>query len=45
VIRFGASAEQGISLFAENVKLAQAQPGSNGPRRAVQICGTEGRSV
>jgi flagellar motor switch protein FliM len=45
VIRLGARAENGISLFAENVKLAQAQPGSNGPRRAVQICGTEGRSV
>jgi flagellar motor switch protein FliM len=45
VIRLGARAEHGISLFAENVKLAQAQPGSNGPRRAVQICGTEGRSV
>jgi flagellar motor switch protein FliM len=44
VIRLGARAEQGISLFAENVKLARAQPGSNGPRRAVQICGTEGRS-
>lgn len=45
VIRLGARAEHGISLFAENVKLAQAQPGSNGPRRAVQICGTEGRAV
>jgi flagellar motor switch protein FliM len=44
VIRLGARAEDGISLFAENVKLARAQPGSNGPRRAVQICGTEGRS-
>ena len=45
VIRLGARAEHGVSLFAENVKLAQAQPGSNGPRRAVQICGTEGRTV
>lgn len=45
VIRLGARAEDGISLFAENVKLARAQPGSNGPRRAVQICGTEGRQV
>jgi flagellar motor switch protein FliM len=44
VIRLGSQADQGISLFAENVKLARAQPGSNGPRRAVQICGTEARS-
>ena len=30
VIRLGATAADGISLFAENVKLARAQPGANG---------------
>jgi len=43
VVKFGARAEDGVMLFAENVKLARAQPGSHGPRRAVQICGPEGR--
>jgi flagellar motor switch protein FliM len=37
VIRLGASAADGISLFAENVKIARAQPGANGVRRAVQV--------
>ena len=27
-------ADQGVTVFAENVKLARAQPGCNGPRRA-----------
>jgi flagellar motor switch protein FliM len=44
VITFGTRAEDGVMLYAENVKLARAQPGSHGPRRAVQICGPEGRS-
>lgn len=44
VISFGAPADEGVMLFAENVKLARAQPGSHGPRRAVQICGPESRS-
>jgi flagellar motor switch protein FliM len=44
VVRFGVRAEDGVMLYAENVKLARAQPGSNGPRRAVQICGPEGSS-
>jgi flagellar motor switch protein FliM len=43
VVKFGVPAEHGVALFAENVKLARAQPGSHGPRRAVQICGGEGR--
>jgi flagellar motor switch protein FliM len=43
VIRLGAMAEHGVTLFAENVKLARAQPGCNGPRRAVQVSGTERR--
>jgi flagellar motor switch protein FliM len=37
VIRLGALASEGISLYAENVRLARAQPGANGVRRAVQI--------
>jgi flagellar motor switch protein FliM len=43
LIRLGVQADQGITLFAENVKLARAQPGSNGPRRAIQVSGTERR--
>jgi flagellar motor switch protein FliM len=43
VIKLGASAEHGVTLFAENVKLARAQAGANGPRRAVQVSGTERR--
>jgi flagellar motor switch protein FliM len=41
VIRLGTRADDGISLFAENVKLGRAQPGCNGARRAVQIRGSE----
>ena len=37
VIRLGALAADGISLYVENVKLARAQPGANGVRRAVQV--------
>ncbi len=37
----GQQAADGVSLYAENVKLARAQPGANGPRRAIQIRGTE----
>jgi len=43
VIKLGAQAENGVTLFAENVKLARAQPGCNGPRRAIQVSGTERR--
>ncbi len=42
VIEFGARAKDGVTLFAENVELARAQPGANGPRRAVQVCGSHG---
>jgi flagellar motor switch protein FliM len=42
VIPFGARADDGVTLFAENTRLARAQPGSNGPRRAVQVCGPDG---
>jgi flagellar motor switch protein FliM len=41
VIRLGAQADQGVTVFAENVKLARAQPGANGARRAIQVSGTE----
>ena len=41
VIRLGVQADQGVTVFAENVKLARAQPGSNGARRAIQVSGTE----
>jgi flagellar motor switch protein FliM len=41
VIRLGTSAEGGISLFAENVRLGRAQPGCHGSRRAVQIRGID----
>ena len=43
MIRLGASADHGVTLFAENVKLARAQPGCNGARRAIQVSGTERR--
>jgi flagellar motor switch protein FliM len=41
LIRLGAQADQGVTVFAENVKLARAQPGANGARRAIQVSGTE----
>jgi flagellar motor switch protein FliM len=41
LIRLGTQADQGITVFAENVKLARAQPGANGARRAIQVSGTE----
>jgi flagellar motor switch protein FliM len=41
IVKFGIPADDGVMLYAENVKLARAQPGSHGPRRAVQICGPE----
>jgi flagellar motor switch protein FliM len=44
IVKFGVPADDGVMLFAENVKLARAQPGSHGPRRAVQICGPQGQS-
>jgi flagellar motor switch protein FliM len=43
VVRLGARADQGVSLFAENVKLGRAHPGANGARRAIQISGTDRR--
>lgn len=43
LIKLGVQAEHGVTLFAENVKLARAQPGCNGARRAIQVSGTERR--
>jgi flagellar motor switch protein FliM len=43
VVALGARADQGVSLFAENVKLGRAHPGANGARRAIQISGTDRR--
>jgi flagellar motor switch protein FliM len=40
-VNFGVPAEHGVSVFAENVRLARAQAGSHGRRRAVQVRGTE----
>jgi flagellar motor switch protein FliM len=37
VVRLGGRAEDGITLYAENTRLAGAVPGAAGPRRAVQI--------
>ena len=42
VVPLGARAEDGVTLFAENVELARADPGAAGPRRAIQIRGPEG---
>jgi flagellar motor switch protein FliM len=41
IITFDAKVEHGVSLFAENVRIARAQPGASGRRRAVQIRGKE----
>lgn len=41
VIRLGATAADGISMFAENVRIARAQPGANGVRRAIQVVAHE----
>jgi flagellar motor switch protein FliM len=41
VVKLGGRADNGISLFAENVKLGRAQPGCNGAKRAVQIRGPQ----
>jgi flagellar motor switch protein FliM len=45
VVSFEAPADQGVSLYAENVKLGRAYPGANGAKRAIQISGMEGRSL
>jgi flagellar motor switch protein FliM len=41
IISLGGRADEGVSLFAEHVKLGRANPGCNGTRRAIQIRGAE----
>jgi flagellar motor switch protein FliM len=41
IINLGARADEGVSLYAEHIKLGRASPGCNGARRAVQIRGSE----
>ena len=43
VIGLGAPADQGVTLYAENVRLGRANPGANGAKRAVQISGIDRR--
>lgn len=45
VVSLGARADEGVALYAENVLLARAHPGSNGARRAIQIRRSEEGSV
>jgi flagellar motor switch protein FliM len=45
IVGLGAAADQGVSVYAENVKLGRAYPGANGAKRAIQISGMEGRSL
>jgi flagellar motor switch protein FliM len=45
VVVLGAPADQGVSIYAENVKLGRAYPGANGVKRAVQISGMDRRSL
>lgn len=37
VIRLGASAESGVTVYAENTRIGRARPGANGGRRAFQL--------
>ena len=41
VLSFHKPAEQGVAVYAENTRIATAQPGSHGTRRAIQIRATE----
>jgi flagellar motor switch protein FliM len=45
VVTLDAPAEEGVSVFAENVKLGRAYPGANGVKRAIQISGMDRRSL
>jgi flagellar motor switch protein FliM len=44
VVSLGAPADQGVAVYAENIKLGRAYPGANGAKRAVQVSGM-GRSL
>ena len=37
VVNLCSPADQGVSLFAENVRLGHGKPGANGARRAIQV--------
>lgn len=45
VVSLGVPADNGVAIYAENVKLGRAYPGANGAKRAVQIAGMERRSL
>jgi flagellar motor switch protein FliM len=45
VVGLGAPADQGVSIYAENVKLGRGYPGANGVKRAIQISGMDRRSL
>jgi flagellar motor switch protein FliM len=45
VVGLCAPADQGVSIYAESVKLGRAYPGANGGKRAVQISGMDRRSL
>jgi flagellar motor switch protein FliM len=43
VVSLGAPADQGVSIYAENIKLGRAYAGSNGAKRAIQVSGMDRR--
>jgi flagellar motor switch protein FliM len=43
VLRLGAPADAGVTLFADKVPVHRAKPGRSGSRRAVQITDRVGR--
>jgi flagellar motor switch protein FliM len=45
VLRLGAPAETGITLFADKVPVHRAKPGRSGSRRAAQVLGRVGRQA
>jgi len=45
VVLLGGKAADGVTLYAENIRLGRAQPGSNGSRRAVQVLQAERTSL
>jgi flagellar motor switch protein FliM len=45
VVSLGAPADQGVSIYAENIKLGRAYPGANGTKRAIQVSGMDRRSL
>jgi flagellar motor switch protein FliM len=43
VISLGSPADNGVALFAENIRLGTGQPGANGARRAIQVRQSDAR--